>query len=53
MPKISQKRKDKSYELKTDAVGNRSHGVVCEVRTLKILLNSSLEHGGDRTDVGE
>ena len=43
---------EENYELERGAAGDRLHGVVCEVRTLEILLNVGLERGYDRADVG-
>ena len=41
-----------SYELEVDSASNGLRGVVCEVRTLEILLNVGVEHGDDCADVG-
>ena len=40
-----------SYELEVDSASNGLRSVVCEVRTLEILLNVGVEHGDDRADV--
>ena len=46
------KRVEENYELEVDAAGDRLHGIVCEVRTLEILLNGGLERADDCADVG-
>jgi hypothetical protein len=52
MRKDKLKGEGRNYELEIGATGNKPRGVVQEVRTLEILLNGSLEHVGDRADVG-